>query len=297
MPVDNLDESRNDLSQAAKYQILEEQGFTVGRTIGSGSYACVKIAYDNNKKMKVAIKIISKKKAPQEFIVKFLPREIDIVRNLNHVNLIEFYQAIETTSRYFLVMELSENGDLLDHLRKRKYVDEAQAGQWFSNLVDGMEYMHSKGVAHRDLKCENVLITSSNVLKVADFGFARIVRKQRGNDVMMSETYCGSFAYAAPEILKGTPYDAFLSDVWSMGVVLFTMVFGKLPFDDSNHAKLLKMVQSRVVFPAKPSVSENCRVMISKILVRANERPTLAEMQREPWYKAHSQSKHLRVQA
>ena len=222
MPFEN--ESRPDLSHAARYQILEEQGFSVGKTIGNGSYACVKIAYDNNKKTKVAIKIISKKKAPQEFIVKFLPREIDIVRNLSHRNLIEFYQAIETTTRFFLVMELSENGDLLDHLRKRKHIDEVQAGKWFSNLLDGIEYMHSKGIAHRDLKCENVLICSSNILKVADFGFARIVRKNRGREIILSETYCGSFAYAPPEILKGIPYDAFISDVWSIGVVLFTMV-------------------------------------------------------------------------
>lgn len=83
--------------------------------------------------------------------------------------------------------------------------------------------MHNKSVAHRDLKCENLLIDGCDHIRITDFGFARKVAG-RGLKVEMSSTFCGSFAYAAPEILKGRPYNPYLSDIWSMGIVLFTMV-------------------------------------------------------------------------
>lgn len=210
--------------QGKRFQVLESQGFIVGKHLGQGSYATVKSAYDVNRKHKVAVKIISKRKAPDDYLVKFLPREIEVVKVLKHPCLISFFQVIETTTRFFLIMELSDHGDLLEQIRVRKTVDEQQAGAWFQNIHDGMLYMHGKQVVHRDLKCENVLINSKGNLKITDFGFAKRMTKHKNGELMLSETYCGSYAYAPPEILKGNPYDAYVADVWSMGVILFTMV-------------------------------------------------------------------------
>ncbi|XP_061189688.1 testis-specific serine/threonine-protein kinase 4-like [Saccostrea echinata] len=275
-------------SKAAKrFQVLESQGFIVGKTLGQGSYACVRSAYDVNRKHKVAVKIISKRKAPNDFLLKFLPREIEVIKILKHPCLISFYQVIETTTRFFLIMELGHI-DLLDYIRSKKTIPESQCGLWFRQFHDGMLYMHSKGVVHRDLKCENVLLDKHFHLKVTDFGFAKKIQKTKNGDFKPSETYCGSYAYAPPEILKGTPYDPFFADVWSMGVVLFTMLYGRLPFDDSNHKKLLKQVLQKVVFPAKPEVSEDCRILIVKMLSKMPERVPLSNIQFDTWFKKYA---------
>ena len=207
------------------YHLLESQGIIVGKTMGSGSYATVKSAYDINRKHKVAIKIINKKKAFEEYLSKFLPREIEAMRSIGkHCNVVAFYQIIETTSRYFFVMELAECGDLLEAIKAKKTVQETQAGIWFIHLYDGLNYLHSKGFVHRDIKCENLLLDKENNLKITDFGFAKKIGKLKSGGPLLSETYCGSYAYAPPEILKGIPYDPCVSEIWSMGVVLFTMV-------------------------------------------------------------------------
>lgn len=96
----------------------------------------------------------------------------------------------------------------------------------------------------RDIKCENMLMDSSFNLKLSDFGFARSQLKTSSGQYVLSETFCGSYAYASPEILKGIPYQPHYADVWSCGVVLYAMVFGRLPFDDSNFATLLKVFLS-----------------------------------------------------
>ncbi|KAH3692543.1 testis-specific serine/threonine-protein kinase 4-like [Dreissena polymorpha] len=268
------------------YRILESQGFIVGRTLGSGSYARVKCAYDMNRKHKVAVKIINKQKSFDEYLNKFLPREVEAMRILtNHYSIVKFYQIIETTSRYFFIMEYAEKGDLLNEVKARGTIPENQAGRWFINMFDGVKYMHGKGVVHRDIKCENLVIDAHYTLKLTDLGFAKKIGKNKSGDSLLSETYCGSYAYAPPEILKGIPYNPELSDVWSMGVVLYTMLYGRLPFDDGDHKKLLKQVQSRIVFPNKPVVSSDCKLFILKIFLKVPERVLLKHMKLDAWFK------------
>ncbi|XP_013379948.1 testis-specific serine/threonine-protein kinase 4-like [Lingula anatina] len=283
----NKDCEKSDASKSAgpnKVSVLEAYGFTVGPTLGTGSYATVKEAFSSQHQSKVAIKIISKRKAPSDYLKKFLPREIDVVKILRHPNLVCFLQSIETTNRVYLVMEMAENGDLLEVIKKKKYIHERQAGIWFIHLVHGIDYCHRKGVAHRDLKCENLLLDRQNILKVTDFGFARGGLNYLSGKDCLSQTYCGSYAYAPPEILTGTPYEPFIADIWSMGVVLFIMVFGRLPFDDSNHKKLLNEVQNKVVFPGgKDFVPDDCKDLISKILVKKRDRLSLEEISEHPW--------------
>ena len=210
------------------YQILETQGIIVSKTMGSGSYATVKSAYDVNRKHKVAVKIINKKKAFDEYLVKFLPREIDAMRNGGkHPNVVTFYQIIETTNRHFFIMELADGGDLLNAIKSSKTISETQAGKWFTQLYNGLNHIHSNGFVHRDIKCENLLLDSENNLKITDFGFAKTIGKNKNGGPLLSKTYCGSYAYAPPEVLKGIPYDPVFADIWSMGVVLFTMVGNK----------------------------------------------------------------------
>lgn len=217
-------ENNRDARTVKKFQVLEAQGLIVGEPLGEGSYACVRAAYDKNRKKIVAVKVISKSKAPEDFLSKFFPREVEVIKIVNHVNVVKFYQLIETTNRHYIIMEIAENGDLLDAIKLRKHIDLELAGNWFRQLHDGISYMHNLNIVHRDLKCENLLLDKNNNIKVSDFGFAKLYEKTIAGQVVLSDTFCGSYAYAPPEILRGIKYNAYLAEVWSMGVILYTMV-------------------------------------------------------------------------
>ncbi|XP_059060849.1 testis-specific serine/threonine-protein kinase 3-like [Achroia grisella] len=266
-----------------KLTVLETHGYVLGRTIGSGSYATVKVATSDRHNCQVAIKIISKFQAPGDYLKKFLPREIEVVKGLKHENLIRFLQAIETTHRVYIVMEYAENGSLLDIIRKDQHIDEMRGRRWFRQLVEAVDYCHDRGVVHRDIKCENLLMDHGLNIKLSDFGFARGHMKPKNGVFSLSETFCGSYAYASPEILKGVPYRPQDSDIWSMGVVLYAIVYGRLPFDDTNYTQLLKQVQNKVSFPREPKVSAECRKLITKVLAPLKMRVKIPQILADPW--------------
>ncbi|ERE89418.1 testis-specific serine/threonine-protein kinase 4-like isoform 1 [Cricetulus griseus] len=264
---------------------MEEYGYEVGKIIGHGSYGTVYEAYYTKQKVMVAVKIISKKKASDDYLNKFLPREIQVMKVLRHKYLINFYQAIETTSRVYIILELAQGGDVLEWIQRYGACSETLAGKWFSQMALGIAYLHSKGIVHRltpslsaagrDLKLENLLLDKRENVKISDFGFSKMVMVPSNQPVRsspsylqmsglshLSQTYCGSFAYACPEILLGLPYNPFLSDTWSMGVILYTLVVAHLPFDDTNLKKLLRETQKEVMFPTNLSVSLECKVQL-----------------------------------
>ena len=223
--------------------VLAAYGYVLGDSLGKGSYAVVKVAFSKKLKRQVAIKVILKKKAPQDYITKFLPREISVMKQLSHPNIIGLYEAIETSSRIFLVMDIADGGDLLDYIKTNGAVCEPEARKFFRQLVDAAEYLHNLGVVHRDLKCENILLDRNKNILLSDFGFARNQPVEHHTGTRrLSMTFCGSYAYAPPEILRGIAYDGTRSDVWSLGVVLFTMLCAKLPYDDSNLKLLMEQV-------------------------------------------------------
>lgn len=282
----NSEASRSD----KKPTVLESHGYYLGKTIGTGSYATVRVAHSERHEGDVAVKIISKFSAPADYLKKFLPREIDVVKGLRHPNLIRFLQAIETTHRVYIVMEYAENGSLLDIIRKDHHIDETRSRRWFHQLLDAVEYCHDRGVVHRDIKCENMLMDSDYNVKLSDFGFARGHLKAKNGQMPLSETFCGSYAYASPEILRGIPYQPQYADIWSMGVVLYAMVFGRLPFDDSNYRELLKQVSNKVVFPKEPKVSNSCKALIHKILAPLKNRVKISVIRQDGWFNQSDES-------
>uniref|UniRef100_UPI00398EA25D testis-specific serine/threonine-protein kinase 4-like n=1 Tax=Pristiophorus japonicus TaxID=55135 RepID=UPI00398EA25D len=249
--------------------ILEKHGYQLGRYLGKGAYAIVWEAYFKKWKTNVAVKVLLKEKAEVEFLTKFLPREIQVWKSLKHPNLISFYQSIETTNRVYIMLELAPGGEVMDKIRMKGPCDEKTAGRWFEQLCQGMAYIHSRGVVHRDLKLENLLLDSNDNIKISDFGFCKVgvTDVMDVKQVQLSETYCGSYAYVPPEVLQGIPYNPFLSDVWSMGVILYTMTAGKLPFDDSNLRRLLKQMIKGPIFTSRhKSISDECKDLIRRIL-------------------------------
>ncbi|XP_041973356.1 testis-specific serine/threonine-protein kinase 1-like [Aricia agestis] len=233
----------------------------------------------------VACKVIDTAQAPREYLTKFLPRELDILIRVNHPHIIHVSNIFQRRAKYFIFLRFAENGDLLDFLTQNGAVSETQSRFWMRQIVSGVNYIHTLNIAHRDLKCENILITANYNVKLTDFGFARVVR-QRSRDIA-SDTYCGSLSYAAPEVLKGTPYYPKLSDMWSVGIIMYTMLNKALPFNETSVKKLReKQVMRKWRFRSGivNQLSMECRKQVTDLLEpEPRLRPSAAAVLEGPW--------------
>ncbi|XP_034231687.1 testis-specific serine/threonine-protein kinase 3-like [Thrips palmi] len=278
--------------RASEVFALEQQGYFIGKKIGEGSYASVHTAnyvHRNKTKVKrIACKILDKERASRDFLEHFFPRELDVLTKVESPYIIQVYSIYERGPRVFIFMSLAENGDLLDYVKNNGEVPESRAKVWFHQICRGTEYLHAKDIAHRDLKCENVLLSRNFNCKLTDFGFARYC-----NDLgpsALCETFCGSAAYAAPEVVGGTPYNPKLADVWSLGVILYAMLNATMPFNDANRRKLLSdqmagnwQFSSRVEY----SVSAIAKTLVARILEPSvANRITLKEILEHDWMRS-----------
>ncbi|KAL0269719.1 UNVERIFIED_CONTAM: hypothetical protein PYX00_007356 [Menopon gallinae] len=230
--------SEQELGQTVSEEVtLNSRGYRLVKKLGEGSYAKVYLSeyhpvgasqQQGEHKTQLACKIIDTTKAPRDFVRKFLPRELDILVKLNHPHIVHVHSIFQRRSKYFIFMRFAENGDLLDFVLKNGAVVESQARVWLRQMALGIQYLHELEIAHRDLKCENVLITANYNVKLADFGFARYVVDSRGR-----------------RVLRGTPYNPKISDLWSLGVILYIMLNKAMPFDDTNIKRLYEQQTNR----------------------------------------------------
>ncbi|OXU26601.1 hypothetical protein TSAR_006259 [Trichomalopsis sarcophagae] len=239
--------------------------YELEKTIGKGNFAVVKMATHVVTKSKVAIKIIDKTKLNEENLAKIF-REVHIMKRLRHPHIIRLYQVMETEKMIYLVTEYAPGGEIFDHLVRNGRMVEPEARRIFRQIVQAVRYLHQQRVVHRDLKAENLLLDADNNIKLADFGFSNEFKP----GVPLS-TWCGSPPYAAPEIFEGRQYDGPRADVWSLGVVLYVLVCGVLPFDGPTMQSLRSVVISgkfRIPF----FMSAECEWLIRHMLVVEPER-------------------------
>jgi BR serine/threonine kinase len=230
------------------------------RVLGTGTTGKVKLARHRDTNQQVAIKIIPKSAFAQKPNLQMkVRREIALMRVVNHPNIIRQIDVLESPGHLHIVLEYAERGELFDYLIARRYLPEFLALDFFRQITLGLEYLHSHGICHRDLKPENILLDSNNRIKIADFGFARWIRRD------IAETSCGSPHYAAPEVIRGIQYDGRRADIWSLGVILYALLAGYLPFDDPSMRNLLhKVKRGAFEMPAFPADIQNLiRAMIT----------------------------------
>lgn len=146
---------------------------------------------DTGNKLDLACKYVDRSKAPKDFLEKFFPRELELLTKVSHTNIIGIHSILQSGNTIFIFMRYAENGDLLEYIKNHGAVGESQASLWFFQMVSAVRYLHSLGYAHRDLKCENVLISRHMNVKLADFGFTRKCLDEN-NKKIMSDTFCGS---------------------------------------------------------------------------------------------------------
>lgn len=258
--------------------LLHRVGFySVGRTIGRGSFSVVKIATHRITKSQVALKIVDKSRIPEEFVKKMY-REIAINKSLRHRHVLRFYQVMESANMVYTVLELAPNGDLFGFIEKHGKLHENEARRMFWQIVEGVDYCHRNGVVHRDLKPENILLDTNMNIKIADFGLGNFYAP----DQTLS-TFCGSLIYAAPEICEGREYHGPESDIWSLGMLLYVMVSGSAPFTEQCRPNMREEAFGswfRVPF----FVSMECEGFIRQMLVYdGKKRLTIPQIATHPW--------------
>ena len=226
--------------------ILAAHKILLKEKIGQGSYSKVKRAFDLDKFQEVAVKIIDRSRAPKDFQEKFLPRELDVWERVKHKNIIKMNKHLRYGEKIYMVLEFANNGDMLTHIQNLKGpVSDNACKLWIHQIFDAVKYLHERNITHRDLKLENILLDSTNNIKICDFGFSKVLAKKNKHSEMpdLSETYCGSKAYASPEILLGKPYDPKKADIWAIGVIFYIFLTGNMPFkEDPINQNILDQV-------------------------------------------------------
>ncbi|XP_034233875.1 serine/threonine-protein kinase SIK3-like isoform X2 [Thrips palmi] len=251
--------------------------YELDKTIGKGNFAVVKLATHVVTKTQVAIKIIDKTKLDEENRKK-ISREIQIMTKLRHPHIIRLYQVMETEKMIYLVTEYARGGEIFDYLVGQGKMDETEARRIFHQIVEAVNYCHSHNVVHRDLKAENLLLDSKMDIKLADFGFSNHFIEGQ-----LMSTWCGSPPYAAPELFEGREYDGPKADIWSLGVVLYVLVCGTLPFDGHTLQALRETVISGM-FRIPFFMSMDCENLIRNMLVLEPERRySIRQILRHKW--------------
>jgi len=218
--------------------------YTFIKDIGEGNFGKVKLSTLDSTKEKFAIKILDKEKLKSQ-TKSTLYNEIEIISILKHPNIIYVDKILEDEKNYYIIMEFCEKGELFDYIVEKERLCPEEASIFFYQIINGVEYIHKQGFVHRDLKPENLLLTKEKILKIIDFGLCH-----NFNGTKFLTTKCGSPSYAAPEILKGFPYDGFKTDIWCCGIILYAMLCGYLPFDgDDNQEIFQSIVDGELEFP------------------------------------------------
>ncbi|XP_053528205.1 serine/threonine-protein kinase SIK3 isoform X8 [Artibeus jamaicensis] len=253
--------------------------YEIDRTIGKGNFAVVKRATHLVTKAKVAIKIIDKTQLDEENLKKIF-REVQIMKMLCHPHIIRLYQVMETERMIYLVTEYASGGEIFDHLVAHGRMAEKEARRKFKQIVAAVFFCHCRNIVHRDLKAENLLLDANLNIKIADFGFSNHFTPGQ-----LLKTWCGSPPYAAPELFEGKEYDGPKVDIWSLGVVLYVLVCGALPFDGSTLQNLRARVLSgkfRIPF----FMSTECEHLIRHMLVLdPSKRLSMEQICKHKWMK------------
>uniref|UniRef100_A0A674B4D7 non-specific serine/threonine protein kinase n=1 Tax=Salmo trutta TaxID=8032 RepID=A0A674B4D7_SALTR len=268
-PVRSGARCRNSIASCADEQ-PHIGNYRLLKTIGKGNFA----------KVKLARHILTGREVRHQQTQQLF-REVRIMKILNHPNIVKLFEVIETEKTLYLVMEYASGGEVFDYLVAHGRMKEKEARAKFRQIVSAVQYCHQKHIVHRDLKAENLLLDADMNIKIADFGFS--------NEFVMGsklDTFCGSPPYAAPELFQGKKYDGPEVDVWSLGVILYTLVSGSLPFDGQNLKELRERVlrgKYRIPF----YMSTDCENLLKRFLVlNPAKRGTLEQIMKDRWINA-----------
>jgi serine/threonine protein kinase len=257
--------SRRSASSGAPTKIIHDmirgERYHQGRALGRGAFAvCFEVTEVSTKK-KLAVKVVSKKTLNESRSKRrHLQDEITIHKSLVHPHVLHFHRCFEDEAQLYILLELCENRTLAETLRKRRRLDEKTVQYYAWQIVDGLGYIHSQQVIHRDIKPQNIFIDSQLQVKIADFGLAE---RLRADGSSQRSTFCGTPGFLAPELIRRKGGHSFRSDVWAMGVTLYYLLVGKMPFEGANsdaiYRRILRATSLVLIVPRAPHLPRAAR--------------------------------------
>ncbi|KIL61219.1 hypothetical protein M378DRAFT_864078 [Amanita muscaria Koide BX008] len=280
------------------------QGFDLVQHIGGGGFSTVYRAVNIDDQRVAACKLIQLTPQTTEKERKTIEKEIRIHAALTHENVLKFLTAavVEPAKKHeyvagiYIMLELAAGGDLFDKIAPDVGVGDEVAHFYFTQLLAGMDYIHSQGVCHRDLKPENLLLDVVGTLKISDFGLSSVYKlKETGRTRTLSEK-CGSLPYVAPELNTDDPYEAEPVDVWGMGVILYTLLAGNTPWDEpTRRSSEFRKYASGEIFDDPPwnrISSEALSLLCGLLAIKPQRRMAIADIYQHPWCSRPSQLAH-----
>ncbi|KAJ3680936.1 hypothetical protein LUZ60_015425 [Juncus effusus] len=265
-----------------KSTVLMEK-YELGKLLGQGTFAKVYLARNLKTNQIVAIKSFDKEKVFKVGLTEQIKREISVMKMANHPNIINLYEVMATKKKIYFVMEFAKGGELFEKVANEGRFKEEIAHKYFKQLIDAVEFCHNRGIFHRDLKLENLLLDENDNLKVTDFGLSALIGSVRQDGLL--HTTCGTPAYVAPEILNKKGYEGSKCDIWSCGVILFILVAGFLPFHESNLMDMYKKIQMGE-FQCPHWFSSRLKKLLKRILdPNPAKRATIEEIKGMSWYR------------
>lgn len=269
------------------------QRYELGRLLGQGTFAKVYFARSLRTSQGVAVKVIDKEKIVKAGLIDQIKREVSVMRLVRHPSIVQLYEVMATKSKIYFVLEYVKGGELFDKVAKGRLKEEV-AKKYFQQLINAVDFCHSRGVCHRDLKPENLLLDENENLKVSDFGLSALAESKLQDGLL--HTACGTPAYVAPEVISRKGYDGPKADTWSCGVILFVLLAGFLPFHDSNLMEMYRKIR-RAEFRCPNWFSLEVRKLLAKILdPNPNTRITIARIKESSWFRRGFSSKLAKPQ-
>jgi serine/threonine protein kinase len=247
-------------------------------TIGEGSFSVVRLVCHEETRRFYAAKIVPRSRINSEQLRSRFEIEIRTHRCLHHPNIVEFFDFLQDDNNFYVILEFCPNGELFQYIVDQGHLTEEESRPIVIQILEALQYVHSRGISHRDLKPENVLLSNLGRVKLSDFGLSRFIGSDR-----LVETPCGSPCYASPECLSGLPYDGQATDVWSLGVIVFAMLTGQLPWTKRIQSQLFEQIR-KGDYQVPGFLSPPCRSFVKGLMsVRIEERLTISGAFQHQW--------------
>ncbi|XP_069853320.1 sperm motility kinase Y-like [Dipodomys merriami] len=266
--------SQQGLEASSSDEELLRDHYQVLRTIRHGGFALIKLAKHLLTDTLVEVKVLNKKENP------FFATEVDIFKSLDHPNVVKLLEIIETEQWLYFVMEYLEGGDLVDYLQEAGRMEEEEARPLFKQILSAVKYCHDNRIAHRHIKLENILLDQKGKAKLCDFGVS--TRFTPGEEL---DCECGTVSLWPPELFLHQKYQGPKMDVWSLGIEVYCIVMGKLPFRRESSANLKRQVLNGP-FPIRKTFSQELRGLFAFLLTaKIEQRPSLGQVMKHPWFR------------